>query len=276
VRTPVVAGVVAGLSLALWLGATSAAGQVREPEVQSYSFVSEAPNVYGFWVNPGATATGEPTRLAGHMTFDRPEGAGWSNAQYMLSLQAGPVAFGYRHDEFGAPGGFSQGDAYTLALGLATGLYGLGVSRTWRTVGPTEGSWEIGWVARSESGVSGGLVWRDVGSPEVRNTVRHERLLGALTYRPGLSPFSLSLQADYRLDGGKLRALRIGGSLKLIRVLEALALAEWDGGGDFEGFRLGVIVRQQTTTLTAGAGLDSNGDARTASAGVVFDMPRRR
>jgi hypothetical protein len=264
------------LTSVLVLGATPLAGQVREPEVDSYSFVSEAPNVYGFWVNAGATALSERSWIAGHVTFDRPASAGWSAGQYMLGLQAGPVAFGYRHDEFEGADGFAQGDAYTVALGFETGRSGLGVSRTWRTVGATEGSWEIGWVNRSESGVSVGLVWRDIGSPQVRDTIRRERLVGALTYRPALRAFSLSVQADYRLDGREFRAFRVGGSLRLTLPIEALALAEWDGDGDFRGFRLGVVVRQRTAVLTAGAGLDSAGDARTASAGAVLESQGTR
>ncbi len=259
---------------ALALAAQPLAGQIREPEVQTYSFVSETPNVYGFWVNPGAPSVSGRSWIAGHVTFDRPaNGGGWSTSQYMLSFQAGPLGFGYRHDEFDDPNGFAQGDAYTVALGLHTASSGLGLSRTWRTVGPTEGSWEIGWVGRSASGVSFGLVWRDIGSPEVRDTTRRERLIAGLTYRPPLHAFSLSAQMDYRRKGSSFRAFRIGGSFRLALPVEAIALAEWDGDGDFRSFRIGAVIKPKTATLTAGAGLDSGGDARTASAGAVLISP---
>lgn len=267
-RTVTVAG------LALLLAAPPAAGQIRDPEVQSYSFVSSIGLANGIWINPAAAGFSNASHLIGHYTFDRPEGSSWETGQYLVGLQSKVIGFGYSHDEF-VSGTYSQGDAYTLALGLAQGRNGAGVSRTWRTVGEAQGSWEVGWVNHSPSGVSLGLVWRDIGSPEVRDTVRYERVVGAVTYRPPNAPLSISLQADYRTDGGAFNGFRIGGSFGMLGTLDALALAEWDGDGDFLAFRLGVIVRAARVTLSGGAGLDSGGDARTASAGLAWRSPHR-
>ncbi len=276
VRVPLSLSLLLGLSLALTLAARPAAGQTREPEVQAYSFVSELGSPYALWVNPGAAGFERPSRLIGHVTIDRPEANGWSVGQYLLGVQAGYLSFGYRHDEFAAPGAYSQGDAYRFVLGLAARGVGLGVSRTWQTVGETESSWELGWIYHAESGLSAGLVWRDIDSPEVRDTVQYERLIGAFTFRPRRGPLAVSLQADYRTDGGEFRAFRVGGRFAFLSVLDGIALAEWDGEGDFEGFRIGLVVRQQTATLTAAAGLSKGGDARTASAGLALDTPRSR
>ncbi len=262
-------------SLALILIATPAFGQTREPEVWTYSFVSEPTRVSGFLINPAATGVGEPTRLSGYLTFDRPEDQSWSTGQYMVGLQVKVLAFSYRHDEFPDTTGYAQGDAYTLAAGFATGAIGIGASRTWRTVGSAQGSWDVGWVSRTASGLSAGLVWRDIGSPVVRDSVRHERVVAALTFRPTQARYSLSGQADYRLDGGKFKAFRAGGSLRVFQTLDVGALAEWTGDGDFEGFRIGVTFWKNTATFLGGAGLSSQGDARTATGGAAFDSPKR-
>jgi hypothetical protein len=264
------------LSLAALLIASPLSGQTREPEVWSYSFISEPAKVGDFLVNPGATGVGQPSRLSGYLTFDRPEDQSWSTGQYMVGLQVKVLAFAYRHDEFPDTTGYAQGDAYTLAFGWATAAMGIGGSRTWRTVGPAKGSWDLGWVARTSSGISAGLAWRDIGSPEVRGTTRHERLVAALTFRPSESRFSVSGQGDYRLDGGKFNVFRIGGSIRVIPSLDVMAQAEWNGDGDFEGFRIGGTFYRNTATVLGGAGLSQQGDARTATIGAAFDSPPRQ
>jgi len=265
-----------GLSLALTQAARPGAAQTRAPEVQAYAFVSELGGPAALWVNPAAAHFDRPSRLSGHISVDRPEDGDWSLGQYMLGVQAGYVSFGYRHDEFDMPGGYAQGDAYRLALGLVAGSVGLGVSRTWQTVGMAESSWELGWVYASASGLTAGLVWRDIGTPAVRDTVQYERLIGAFTFRPRRGPFAISLQADYQTDASEFRAFRVGGRFAFLRVLDGIASAQWDGAGDFEGFRIGLALRHQTAAATAAAGFSKGGDARTASAGLALESPHRR
>lgn len=271
-RTPTVLS--ASLTTILTLvTAVSAAGQTREPEPWTYVFVSEAYSKFGYWVNPGATGFGQPTRVSGYITFDRPEGDNWSVAQYTAGFQANVLAFGYRHDEFQDTIGFSQGDAYMLSLGYERGGNGIGVSRTWRTVGDAAGSWDIGWVSQTRSGFAAALVWRDLGSPVVRGVVRRERLIGGITFRPVPVRFSGSLQADYQKDGGKFRAFRVGGSFRLAQAFDVSALAQWNGDGDFDGFRIGLVYTGRKATVAGGAGLNKEGDIRTGSAGLAVDTP---
>ncbi len=265
------------LSLSLLAAAGSAAAQSRAPEVQAYRFVTEIGGGTGLWVNPGAAGFNQMTRVLGNITFDRPEEGGWSTAQYMVGLQWKVAGFGYQHDDFAASeGGYAQGDAYILAMGLASGRNGFGVSRTWRNVGPADGSWEVGWVSYGSSGVSLGLVWRDIGSPEVRDSTLYEHMVGAVTFRPSESRFSFSLQGEYQTDGGDFRAFRIGGAVGLLENLAIQALAEWDGEGDFKGFWLAAALGHRKAVATAGAGLASGGDARTANLGLSIDGPATR
>lgn len=248
------------------------AAQIREPEPQRYGFVSQATFGGGVWVNPAAQGfNANVSRALGYLSFERPEGDDWTTAQYGLAVQAKVLAFGYRHDEFEAPGGFANSDAYTLALGASQGRNAFGVSRTWRTVGPSEGSWAIGWQFHDDSGVSLGLVWRDIGSPDVRGVERPERIVGAITARPSAAPVSLSLELDYRRDGGEFHAFKLGGSFGLAGTVRALALADWDGDGDFLGLRLGVSFRHQRLFGLGGLGLADDGDARSAIGGLGIE-----
>ncbi|NIR43384.1 MAG: hypothetical protein GWN99_05540 [Gemmatimonadetes bacterium] len=258
-----------GLAI-LTLTATPAAGQYRVTDVQTYRFVSEYGNAAGLWVNPAASGYFNASLLGGHVAFDRPEDRSWKAGQYLIGLQWGPVGFGYGHDEYRDPGRAPQGDSYTLSVGLATRGNGFGVTRTWRTVGDADGSWDLGYLFVAPSGFSLGLTWRDIGSPVVRDTLLDERVVGAVTFRePETGRFSLSAQGDYRTTGD-FRAFRIGGSWRVIPQLEFLALAEWNGDGDFESFRIGVNLHGTSTRATGVAGLESGGDVRSGSLGVSF------
>lgn len=262
------------MTAVLLLAAASADAQIREPEMQAYRFVSENGRGAGIWVNPAAMGySGRATKLIGAITFDRPEDGSWGTAQYVIGLAGGPLGFGYRHDEFSDTTGFAQADAYTLAAGYSSQNQGIGVSRTWRTVGDNEGSWEIGASAHS-SVFSSGVVWRDIGSPRVRGVTRRERLLAALTVRPSETETAFSVQGDYQLDGGRLRAVRLGGEIRMLEAASFFALAEWDGDGDFEAFRLGGVLRLGRTLFDGGVGLSSGGDAQTGTLGATFAGPQ--
>jgi hypothetical protein len=261
---------------ALLLAATPAASQYRVPETQTFRFVSELGNAAGIYVNPGAAGFFTATLLTGNVTFDRPEGSSWKTGQYQVGLQWGPLIGGYSHDEYHDTTGFAQGDAYTVGAGFAASGNGAGVTRTWRTVGDAESSWDAGYLFVSQVGLSLGVVWRDIGSPVVRDTVLDERVVGALSFRePQRDRFSLSLQVDYRTKESDFRAFRVGGGVKLADVVEILGQMQWDGEGNFDGFRVGLNVMGTSWMGTGVVGLESTGDVRRGHAGVSFLGQRR-
>ncbi len=268
----------------LTLSASAAVAQTRDPALHTYRFVSDLGYASGVWVNPAASGFNRVNRLLGHATWNRPEGEGWSLGQFLISLQWSIIGFGYRHDEFDElEGTFSQGDAYTVSAGFATARSGLGVSRTWRTVGPAEGSWEIGWMLASPQ-VTAGLVWRDIGTPTVRGIRRRERVVGGLTYVAVPDRFQISLQSDYLTRAGDFDAFRVGGrytlvrrTLGAIRLVDALVLADWDGDGDFQAFAIGLMVRHGSGQAAGVGLLESGGDVRGANLGIDFETtPQRR
>jgi len=261
------------LPAALLLCATAAAAQVREPALREYRFVSEAGYASAIWVNPGASGFNRPIHLVGHITGDKPEGGKWKLAQYLLGLQWEVVAFGYQRDEFEGDG-YDSGDSYTISGGMATGANGFGASYTWSNPGSGDASWNLGWLFMAQN-ASTGIVWRDIGSPQVRDTVLDERLVGAITVRPAEAQFGSSLQVDYRTKRKDFNAFRIGGTLTLARTIDILALAQWRGGGSFDGFVIGAIWRSQSATAAGAIGLESGGDVGTASGGLDFWQARQ-
>lgn len=257
------------LSVAVIFDFAPASAQTRDPELDNYRLVSDLNHGMVMWVNPaGLGMTPRRSTLMGHVTWERPEDGDWGLAQYMVGFQARIVGFGYHHDEFSGRG-FSQGDAYTLAAGLGRANTSFGVSRTWYTVGETEGSWVLGAGLTSQTAVVG-VVWRDIGSPQVRDSVRAERLIAAVTVRPSASPLTVSGEIDYLLEGSDLRVFRIGGGWTFMEKLRAQALIGWDGDGDFQGFVISAQLRLDEATAVGAARLDAGGDAGSGSLGVEF------
>ena len=266
-RTPVLLILLA----ALLVRASPAVGQAREPALREYRFVSEPGFLSAAWVNPGASGFNRPIHLFGHITGDRPEGGKWKLGQYLVGLQWEIVSFGYQHDVFRDDG---SADTYTISGGYAAGTNGFGVSYTWTNPGQTEGSWNLGWLIVSEN-ASAGIVFRDLGSPQVRDSTLHERLVGAATFRPSEGTFGFSVQLDYRTKLKNFNAFRIGGNLTVAKTFDILALAQWNGDGDFDGFMIGAILRGQSVAASGVIGLESGGDAGTANVGLDFWQARQ-
>lgn len=251
-----------------------AAAQTRDPAVSEFRLVSDLISTSSLWVNPAGL--GFHTRrssLMGNLTWDRPKDGDWSLGQYLIGVGADIVGFGYEHDEFQS-GAFSQGDAYTVALGVAAREAAIGASRTWRTVGESQGSWVVG-VGYVKPAAAVGLVWRDIGSPAVRDTVRDERLIGAVTAQPSRGPFILEAELDYNVNDKSLRVFRVGAGLTLRGKFRAQGLLGWDGDGDFVGFVISGDLRLGRATAWGAAGLDAGGDAGNANLGLDFTHQRR-
>jgi hypothetical protein len=119
------------------------------------------------------------------------------------------------------------------------------------------------------------LVWRDIGSPEVRDTVRDSRVIGGLTIRPDAGAVSISGEADWFRGRGEFRAFRFGGTWRAAAAAELMGLLAWNGDGDFEAIWLGVRVPLGAGAATGAAQLDSNLDARRASVGLRWVDPER-
>ncbi len=262
---------VAGINAAAILFASSGIAQVRDPDVQRYRFVSDLESTSAIWVNPAVAGFNRAVDANAHFAWNRPVESSWRLGQYLLGLQSRKLGFGYQHDEFDE-GLFSNGDAYTLAMGFAVAGSGFGVSRTWRSVGESEGSWNIG-LSQISRQVTAGLVWRDIGSPRVRGVVLRERFVSGVTYR--VAKTSLSGQLDYQRDGGEFRAFRVGAAFRFSATAEALVTMEWDGDGDFAGLNIGAIIRQGTARAAGVAGLDGDLDARVASGGLKMNAQRQ-
>ena len=266
------------MGAALISSAASAGAQTRDPEAMTFTLVSEYGPPIALFVNPAVVGImRHRTSFMGQMTWDRPKDGKFKLGQYLAGLQAKMFGFGYQHDDFAPGHAFAQGDVYTVVMGGGRGNAGFGGSFTWRTVGDSDPSWVLGSGYATRT-TSLGFVWRDIGSPVVRDTVRESRIISGLTVKPSEGRFTLSAELDYSTQRSKIRTLRFGGGLAAARKFRFQALLGWDGDGNFLGFLLSGRMRLGKEGAAFGAAkLDSGGDAGSGTLGLDFtSSPSRR
>ena len=143
------------------------------------------------------------------------------------------------------------------------------MTRRWNEGG--QGAWDValrGWVA-TPLGVS--LVWRNIGSPVVRDTVYRDSFVPAATLRLLGGRFLAGAEADVSSGLGSLREVRAGLTITLLRRLRVSGRAAFSSRLAQRGLAVLVELGAPTYrgTLTAllprGGGLGAVG----ASGGLI-------
>ncbi|HWO89720.1 MAG TPA: hypothetical protein VNL98_11285 [Gemmatimonadales bacterium] len=162
------------------------------------------------WVNPAGLASRDAS-IEGHLTLRRDSAVDFANAG--LAIITNGLAFGYQRDRRGDGG---SGAAYALALGLGDPVFSLGISRRWyKSSGVLTGTWDVGTNWRPAPPFTLTLVWRDAGSPRMRDTAVSAVLIPGAAARFGAA----ALAAEWELvtKGLGTSAVRAGGQLVLGR-----------------------------------------------------------
>jgi len=201
---------------AVWVVACpwQAAAQRYAAQPARYLLTTNVSDARALWVNPAALMRGIEASLGGDATLDRTGGA-LRLAQFGLSIQSRNLGFGWSHNRY--PGGFSAND-YALALALGDEALSVGATRHWFRGGLSTGSWDVAIRARVTPALEVSFVWRDIGSPIVRDTVPHEWPTSIIP-AAGLLLFGgrlhASMEAQVEADLSGVREVRAGAVLAL-------------------------------------------------------------
>lgn len=191
-----------------------AAAQRYPAQPARYLLTTNVSDARALWVNPAALTRGMEASLGGDATLDRTGGA-LRLAQFGLSIQSRNLGFGWSHNRY--PGGFSAND-YALALALGDEALSVGATRHWFRGGLSTGSWDVAIRARVTPALDVSLVWRDVGSPIVRDTALHKWPTSIIP-AAGLLLFGgrlhASMEAQVEADLSGVREVRAGAVLAL-------------------------------------------------------------
>jgi len=198
----------------VWVAACpwQAVAQRYPAQPARYLLTTNVSDARALWVNPAGLTRGLEASLGSDATLDRTGGA-LRLAQFGLSIQSRNLAFGWSHNRY--PGGFAAND-YALALALGDEALSVGATRHWFRGGLSTGSWDAAIRARVTPALDVSLVWRDIGSPIVRDIIFHEWPTNIIP-AAGLLLFGgrlhASMEAQVEADLSDVRELRAGAVL---------------------------------------------------------------
>lgn len=242
------------------LGRPAAVGaQGYEPLARRSLLTTDVRDERAVWVNPAGLARRPQANLGADLTVER-VGGRTRLAQYGITVSSRSFGFGWEHDRY--PSG-SASNTYVLGLGLGDDVFSGGVTRRWNQGG--QGTWDValrGWATPS-LGMS--LVWRNIGSPVVRDSVYRDSFVPATTLRLLGGRIVAGAEADVAARLGSLREVRAGVTLALFERLRVSGRAAFSGRPERRGLAVLVELGAPTYrgTLTAvfprGGGLGALG-----------------
>jgi len=242
------------------VGPRPAAAQLYPALAERYLLTTEVRDERALWVNPAGLARRVEASIAADITADRDAGA-LRVAQYGVSFMSRNLGFGWKHDRY--PGGTG---ASTYAVGAGTGdeMLSAGVVHRWYQGG--QGAWDFALRGHATGTIDVSLVWRDVGSPVVRDTVYHSRLVPAAGLRLAGGRFLAGVEGDVAPNLGSLRQLRAGATLSLGPIVvsvrgafagatagHGLAIAIGLEGATYRGALVGLVPSGSGGIQTVGA-----------------------
>lgn len=200
--------------VALVLGAAvagpPAAAQLRDPQPLRYLLTADADDLRALWVNPAQLSLRPEADVGADLTVDA-SAEGAILGQVGVTVLSRGLAAGWVHDRYRDGG---VGDAYAVGLGLGDSEFGAGFAYRWYRVRSRERSFDVGLRYRPVPPLNLSLLWRNIGSPVVR-----ERALPASLIPGGrlaLWRERAVLAAEAEFDTGRRRTAeyRVGGRLR--------------------------------------------------------------
>ena len=241
-------------------GARPAAAQLYPALAQRYLLTTDVRDERAIWVNPAGLARRIGASLAADVTAERDAGAR-RVAQFGVSFLSRNLGFGWKRDRY--PGG-TGASTYAVGAGMGDDALSAGVLRRWNQGG--QGSWDFALRGHATATLDLSLVWRDVGSPLVRDTVYRSRFVPAAGLRLAGGRFLAGVEEDVSPGLGALGQVRAGATLALGPVVvsvrgafagsaagRGLAIAIGLEGASYRGDLVGLVPSGPGGLRTIGA-----------------------
>jgi hypothetical protein len=214
-------------------GVRPAAAQLYPALAQRYLLTTDVRDERAIWVNPAGLARRVEASLAADVSAERDVGT-LRVVQYGISFMSRNLGFGWKRDRY--PGG-AGASTYAVAAGMGDDALGAGVLRRWNQGG--EGSWDLALRGHATGTIDLSLVWRDIGSPVVRDTVYRSRLVPAAGLRLAGGRFLAGVEEDVAPNLRSLGQLRAGATLALGPIVVSVRGA-FAGAAAERGFALAI------------------------------------
>lgn len=224
-----------------------ATAQLYLPLPQRYLLTTDAVDGRAAWVNPAGLARLVEASLGVDGTLEH--GAdGTRVAQFGATVRSRNLAFAWVHDRY--PGG-SGANNFAFAVGLGDERLSLGVTRLWYGGPRGDNAWDLAARGRVTPLLDLSLVWRNAGSPTVRDNVYGASLIPAVALHLLDGRVVGGAEWDLASDLGGLREVRIGATC-FVGTSVALSLrGDFSAGAARRGFAVGITVGAAKTRSTS-------------------------
>lgn len=255
-------------------GATPAAAQLYPALPQRYLLTTDARDERAVWVNPAGLARRPEASLGADLSADHDAGA-LRVTQFGIAFLSRNLGFGWKRDRY--PGG-TAANSYAVGAGSGDELLSGGVVRRWNQGG--EGAWDLALRGRATPLLDVSLVWRDIGSPTVRDTVYRSRLVPAAAVRLAGGRILAGVEGDVAPNLGSVRQVRAGATLSIGPVVVSFRGA-FGGSAADRGFAvaIGLEAAAYRGTLTGLAPSGAGGFRTFGASGALLAVatgPGRR
>ncbi len=146
-----------------------AAGQDTRPRSSDYVFVATTDDVRATWLNPAGLGVVKEASVMGELALDRPVDGDVRIGQWTLGFNSRGLSIAFQQSRF-ADGTSNNIWRFGAGLGFTRGA--LGGSVSWFTgEGDNSRAGDVGFYYLLASPLSVGVVLRNIGRPEVRDSV---------------------------------------------------------------------------------------------------------
>ena len=213
---------------------------------QRYLLTTDAFDGRAVWVNPAGLARRIEASIGADATVERQPGS-TRLAQFSASIRSRNVAFAWVHDRY--PGS-SGANNFALGVGLGDEALSLGVTRRWYGGPRGDQAWDIAVRGRLTPLLGLSLVWRDAGSPTVRDTIYAASIIPAAAFHLLDGRLVAGVEGDLGTDLRALREIRAGATCFVAAGVAISLRGEFSPGFARRGFAVGVTLGAAKTRST--------------------------
>jgi len=213
---------------------------------QRYLLTTDAVDGRALWVNPAGLARRIEASLGADATVERLPGS-LHLGQFGASLRSRNLAFGWTHDRY--PNGTSA-NAYALGFGLGDEMLSLGVTRRWYGRPLGDKAWDLALRGRASSLLELSLVWRNIGSPTVRNIPSPASFIPAAGFHLLAGRLAAGIEGDLATNLGRLNEIRAGATCVVGAGVAISLRGDFSPGFARRGFAVGLTLGAARTRST--------------------------
>ncbi|MDO8665711.1 MAG: hypothetical protein Q7J79_03810 [Gemmatimonadales bacterium] len=197
----------------------AAAAQFFPAQPAGYLLTTDASDGRALWVNPAGLVRRVEASVGVDVAIERSP-AESRLAQFGVLAAARNLAFGWSHNRL--PAGASAGgnlpertaNVFTVGLGLGDSVFSAGAAKRWYRGDARASAWDVAARVAMSRRLDASVVWRDIGSPIVADTVLEETLVPAVALSFFRGRLRVGAEWHVATGGWSAREVRTGWTIR--------------------------------------------------------------